>query len=91
MSRTARIRVVRAGLAKRKARLMKSMANSPVPRRGDLERWASIRAEIAEFESVLAELLAGDEPPPSPLTGARSRELPDWIGRDERRGANAKS
>ena len=91
VKRADRLRMVRVGLAKRKARLVKSMAISPQPRAGDLARWASIRAEIAEFEAVLAELEAGRDPPPSPLTGARVRELPDYIGGAEDRPRSGQS
>ena len=85
MSRAERIRAVGLALEKRKRRLVKSMAISPHPRRGDLERWAEIRAEIAEFEDVLAKLLAGEDPPGSVKTGARSAALPVMIGQAARR------
>ena len=82
MSRMDRVKALRHGLAKRKGRLVKSMAHIPNPRMSDLARWDEMRREIAEFEDVLARVLAGEAVAPSPLTGARAGCLPDRIDAD---------
>jgi hypothetical protein len=63
-------------------------ANRVKPR--DRERWERLSREIAEFEWTLAELEAGRDPPPSPLTGVKSAALPDMIGQAAG-GADAES
>jgi hypothetical protein len=83
MDRTARVKALRRGIEKRRRTLERSMAYRPDPRPVDLERWARMRADIALFEHTLAEVLAGRNPPPSPRTGEKTRELPDMIGGDD--------
>lgn len=74
-----RLKAVRRGLLKREAKLRRSMAHCPVPRPGDLERWDAMRADIALFQKTLADLKAGRPVPASPLTGSKTRELPDGV------------
>ena len=38
-----------------------------------------MRGEIEHLEGVLAELLAGENPPLSARTGSRTRELPNAV------------
>lgn len=84
LTETARILAVRRGLKKRQARLERSLAEFQKAgrdaRRSEVERWARMRADVAEFERVLAALLAGEEVAPWVKTGKRTRELPDVIG-----------
>lgn len=80
-----RIAAVRRALAQRKRRLERSLAfmASRPPRRSNAAREAQLRAEVAEFERLLAQLLAGEEPPPSGRFGQRTGALPDVLGGPE--------
>lgn len=83
LSRGTRIKVVRKFLEKRRGRLRKSMASLPegtAPRASVLAHWQKLRDEVAELEWVLAELLAGRDPPGSPRTGAIRGATPDRVG-----------
>lgn len=73
------MKAIRRGVAKRRATLEKSMAHIKNPRPCDVTRWSIWRADIAKLEVVLAELAAGGNPPASPRTGEKTRELPDAV------------
>lgn len=80
MTRAERIKAVGYGLEKRRRRLANSLAHcGDKPWARDLARQAALRAEIADFESVLADLMAGKDVPPSPKTGALMKEVPDAV------------
>lgn len=50
----ARLADLRKGVARRKRRLLNSMAHTPRPREADLERWRAMQAEIENMEAALA-------------------------------------
>lgn len=79
MSRSSRVKALRRAIAKRRLTLERSMAHRPEPWPRDLERWASMAADIAKLENTLALVLAGGDPPFGERTGAMTGELPDAI------------
>jgi hypothetical protein len=48
---------IRRSLARRKRRLLNSMAHTPRPRERDLERWREMQASIDATEAELAAIL----------------------------------
>jgi hypothetical protein len=87
-----RVRRTRQQIQRMKRRLRNSLAivrdKDRTPRPIDLERWDGMRVTIAALERVLAELLAGGDPPPSPRTGQKTGMLPDRLGEADRDDAS---
>jgi hypothetical protein len=83
-----RIRKVRTAIGKRRNRLQKSMLLNEqvgrIDRPADVRRWAAMRAEIAELESALQRLEAGEAVEASPKTGMYAQHLPDKLGQPDR-------
>lgn len=83
LERSDMVKAIRRGLVRRRTSLEKSLAHSRAqgwrPGERDLARWAKLRAEIAEFEAVLARIEAGGPVPVSPKTGQLTALLPDRI------------
>lgn len=79
LDRADRVKALRRGLRRREKRLQNSMAHVRDPRQSDLDRWAVMHREIAEFRAVLDAVLDGHDPPLSARTGSLTRELPDAI------------